>query len=56
MNSVLLEITPRDGGMYVSFIDGAIAGGGHVHFPLGLNYDVMKETILEAIQKAQEDK
>lgn len=38
------------------FIDGAIAGGGHVHFPLGLNYDVMKETILEAIQKAQEDK
>lgn len=38
------------------FIDGAIAGGGHVHFPLGLNYDVMKDTILEAIQKAQEDK
>ena len=38
------------------FIDGAIAGGGHVHFPLGLNYDVVKETILEAIQKAQEDK
>lgn len=38
------------------FIDGAIAGGGHVHFPFGLNYDVMKETILEAIQKAQEDK
>ena len=38
------------------FIDGAIAGCGHVHFPLGLNYDVMKETILEAIQKAQEDK
>lgn len=38
------------------FIDGAIAGGGHVHFPLGLNYDVMKETILEAIQKVQEDK
>lgn len=38
------------------FIDGAIAGGGHVHFPLELNYDVMKETILEAIQKAQEDK
>lgn len=38
------------------FIDGAIAGGGHVHFPLGLNYDVMKETILEAIQKAKEDK
>lgn len=38
------------------FIDGAIAGGGHVHFPLGLNYDVMKETILETIQKAQEDK
>lgn len=38
------------------FIDGAIAGGGHVHFPLGLNYNVMKETILEAIQKAQEDK
>lgn len=38
------------------FIDGAIAGGGHVHFPLGLNYDVMKETILEAIQKAQDDK
>ena len=38
------------------FIDGAIAGGGHVHFPLGLNYDVMKESILEAIQKAQEDK
>lgn len=33
------------------FIDGAIAGGGHVHFPLGLNYDVVKETILEAIQK-----
>ena len=38
------------------FIDGAIAGGGHVHFPFGLNYDVMKETILEAIQKAKEDK
>lgn len=38
------------------FIDGAIAGGGHVHFPLGLDYKVMKETILEAIQKAQEDK
>ena len=38
------------------FIDGAIAGGGHVHFPLGLNYDVVKETILEAIQKTQEDK
>ena len=38
------------------FIDGAIAGGGHVHVPLGLNYDVMKEPILEAIQKAQEDK
>ena len=38
------------------FIDGAIAGGGHVHFPFGLNYDVMKDTILEAIQKAQEDK
>lgn len=38
------------------FIDGAIAGGGHVHFPLGLNYDVMRGTILEAIQKAQEDK
>lgn len=38
------------------FIDGAIAGGGYVHFPLGLNYDVVKETILEAIQKAQEDK
>lgn len=38
------------------FIDGAIAGGGHVHFPLGLNYDVVKENILEAIQKAQEDK
>lgn len=38
------------------FIDGAIAGGGHVHFPFGLNYDVVKETILEAIQKAQEDK
>ena len=38
------------------FIDGAIAGGGHVHFPFGLNYEVMKETILEAIQKAKEDK
>lgn len=38
------------------FIEGAIAGGGHVHFPLGIDYKVMKETILEAIQKAQEDK
>lgn len=34
------------------FIDGAIADGGHVH-PIRLEHDVIKETILSAVEKAE---
>ena len=37
------------------FIDGAVAEGGHVH-PIRLDYDIIKELIHQAIQKAEEDK
>lgn len=34
------------------FIDGAIADGGHVH-PIRLEYDIIKRTILQAVEKAE---
>ena len=36
------------------FIDGAIADGGHVH-PIRLEYDVIKRTILQAVEIAEKE-
>ncbi|WP_373729088.1 hypothetical protein [Bacteroides heparinolyticus] len=37
-----------------AFIDGAIADGGHVH-PIRLEHDVIKRTILQAVEKAEQN-
>ena len=36
------------------FIDGAIADGGHVH-PIRLEHDVIKRTILQAVEIAEKE-
>ena len=37
------------------FIDAALAGGGHMHYPIGLNHDIIKQTILAAVEKVERE-
>lgn len=37
------------------FIDAALAGGGHMHYPIGLNHDIIKQTILAAVEKVEQE-